>query len=77
MPHIVVKMHAGRSEEDKAKLAEALSQALMSVLGSPEKVVSVGIEDFAPADWPQAVYKPDILEKSATLYKKPGYNPFA
>lgn len=76
MPHIVVKMHAGRSEEDKAKLAEALSQALMSVLGSPEKVVSVAIEDFAPADWPEAVYRPDILGKSDTLYKKPGYNPF-
>jgi len=77
MPHIVVKMYAGKPEADKAKLADELAKTLMQVLGSPEKAVSVAIEEFAPADWPEAVYKPDILETSATLYKKPGYNPFA
>lgn len=77
MPHIIVKMHAGKAEADKAKLADELAKTLMAVLGSPEKAVSVAIEDYAPADWPEAVYKPDIIEKSGTLYKKPGYNPFA
>jgi len=77
MPHIIVKMHAGKPEADKAKLADELAKTLMAVLGSPEKAVSVAIEDFAPADWAEAVYKPDIVDKSGTLYKKPGYNPFA
>ena len=29
------------------------------------------------AEWPGKEYKPDILEKQQTLYRKPGYkNPF-
>lgn len=33
-------------------------------------------EEVAPGDWAEKVYKPCILEKEWTLYKKPGYNPF-
>lgn len=77
MPHITVKMYAGRSEADKAKLADELAKTLMAVLGSPDKAVSVGIEDIDPKEWAEAVYRPDILGKSATIYKKPGYDPFA
>jgi 4-oxalocrotonate tautomerase len=40
-----------------------------------EDAVSVSIEDIAPADWTEEVFKPDILAKSDKLYKKPGYNP--
>jgi 4-oxalocrotonate tautomerase len=35
--------------------------------------ISVGIEDVAPKDWTERVYKPDILGKPDTIYKKPGY----
>jgi 4-oxalocrotonate tautomerase len=28
-----------------------------------------------PEDWAEKVYKPDILDKSETIYKKPGYDP--
>jgi 4-oxalocrotonate tautomerase len=37
--------------------------------------VSVGIEDVQPRDWTEQVYKPDILAKPDTIYKKPGYDP--
>jgi 4-oxalocrotonate tautomerase len=37
--------------------------------------VSIGIEDVEPRDWAAKVYKPDILRKSNTIYKKPGYDP--
>jgi 4-oxalocrotonate tautomerase len=77
MPHIIVKMHAGRSEEAKAKLADAMAKALMDALQCQEKVVSVAIEDVAKDDWAEKVYRADILDKDATVYKKPGYNPFA
>lgn len=75
MPHIVVKLYAGKSEQQKAQLAEALGEALMAVLNSREESVSIGIEDVAPQDWVEQVYKPDILGKADTLYKKPGYDP--
>lgn len=76
MPHVIVKMYAGRSEEQKARLADEIVKAVTAALGAPEKSISVAIEDVDPAAWPEAVYRPDILAKPATLYKKPGYNPF-
>ncbi|MBN9272927.1 MAG: 4-oxalocrotonate tautomerase [Mesorhizobium sp. SCN 65-12] len=75
MPHIIVKLYAGRSEQQKAEIAEAVAQALMASAGSAERSISVAIEDVAPEDWADKVYKPDILDKPDQLYKKPGYRP--
>ena len=75
MPHVVVKLYAGRSEQQKAALAEALIKALMSTLNSGKDSISVGIKDVLPANWTEQVYRPDILGKPETIYKKPGYDP--
>ena len=75
MPHIVLKMYAGRSEEQKAKIAEDLAKALIASAGCSEKSVSVSIEDVAPDEWGSRVYRPDIAGKPDTLYRKPGYDP--
>jgi 4-oxalocrotonate tautomerase len=75
MPHVIVKMHSGRSEQLKAKLAEELTKAVMATLKSAEESVSVGVEDVEPQDWAEKVYKTDILGKPRTIYKRPGYNP--
>jgi 4-oxalocrotonate tautomerase len=75
MPHVVVKLLAGRSEQQKSKLAEHITQAVMNGAQCAETSVSVSIEDVAPDDWVEQVYKPDILSKPDILYKKPGYNP--
>lgn len=75
MPHVIVKLYAGRSEQQKAKLAEEVTKAIMTGANVAEQAVSVSIEDVAPDDWTEKVYKPDIVGKPATLYKKPGYNP--
>ncbi|SFA80858.1 4-oxalocrotonate tautomerase [Rhizobium sp. NFR07] len=73
MPHIVVKMIEGRTEEQKQKLTEELSKTLMAVLGNREESVSVAIEDVAADRWEPDVFEPEIKAKKATLYKKPGY----
>jgi 4-oxalocrotonate tautomerase len=75
MPHVVVKLYAGRSEQQKKKLADEICKAVITVLNSGEESISVGIEDIKPAEWVEMVYKPDILSKSRTIYKQPGYNP--
>ncbi|WP_046869244.1 tautomerase family protein [Microvirga massiliensis] len=75
MPHVIVKMYAGRSDQEKAKLAEEITKAVMAATNSTERSVSVSIEDVAPAEWAEKVYKPDIVGKWDTVYKKPGYNP--
>lgn len=73
MPHIVVKMAAGRTEYQKQKLADALAETLAKVLGCGDDAVSVGVEDFATGDWFTKVYDPEIAGKADTIYKKPGY----
>lgn len=73
MPHIVVKLWPGKTEQQKAQLSEELSQALMRVLHSSEKSVSVAIEEVDARDWADKVYKPDIAARWDSLYKKPGY----
>ena len=77
MPHVNVRMYPGRSEEDKARLAEAIGRALMQTLGSSERSISVVIEDVAPDDWMAEVYEPEITGKQDRLYKRPGYGPSA
>ena len=75
MPHVIVKLYAGRSEELKARLAAAVTKAVTSTLSMGKDAVSVGVEDVTPEHWVDAVYRPDILGKARTIYKKPGYDP--
>ncbi len=75
MPHVIVKMHSGRSEQLKARLAEEITNAVTSTLKLGEDSVSVALEDVQPKDWTERVFKPDIAGKPETIYKKPGYNP--
>ena len=77
MPHVIVKLYPGRAEQQKRELAEEIARDVTAIIGCPESAVSVAFEEVAPADWPEKVYRPDILDKQHTLYKKPGYkNPF-
>jgi 4-oxalocrotonate tautomerase len=76
MPHVIIKMYAGRTEEQKKKLVKAITDSIIKIVDADEKYVSIAIEDVSPEDWAEKVYRPDILEKQNTLYKKPGYNPF-
>ena len=76
MPHVIVKMYAGRTDEQKKDLAAAIARSLTEIAGATEANVSVAVEDFDPDEWPEAVYRPDILEYPGTLIRRPGYNPF-
>ena len=75
MPHVIVKLYAGRSDREKRHLASEVTRAVTTALSYGEDSVSVGIEDVEPMDWAEQVYKPDILGKPDTIYKKPGYDP--
>jgi 4-oxalocrotonate tautomerase len=75
MPHVIVKLLVGRSEQQKAGIAAAVTKAVMAAAICSEDAVSVCIEDVAPSDWTEKVYQPDIVGNAARLYKKPGYNP--
>ena len=75
MPHVIVKLWPGKSEQQKQKLADQITKAVMATLHYGEESVSVGMEEVKASDWTEKVYKPDILAKRETLYKQPGYEP--
>jgi 4-oxalocrotonate tautomerase len=74
MPHVIVKLWPGKSEQQKARLAEAITKDVMEVLHYGDESVSVAMEEVKSQDWLEKVYKPDIQNKRNTLYKKPGYD---
>jgi 4-oxalocrotonate tautomerase len=73
MPHVIVKMWPGKSERQKARLAEAITRDVMDILDYGEESVSVAIEEIKARDWAEQVYKADIKKNWDKLYKEPGY----
>ena len=76
MPHVIVKLLPGRSEQQKARLAEAIVKDVVAIARCEEESVSVAIEEINSEDWAEKVYRADISNRPENLYKKPGYNPF-
>jgi 4-oxalocrotonate tautomerase len=74
MPHVSVKLWPGRSEEDKKRLAEAITDDVVRFTGASPASVSVSIEDIPSDEWKERVYDPEIRDKAGILYKKPGYS---
>ena len=58
MPHIIVKLWHGKSEEQKTRLAEAITKDVMDIFHYGEESVSVAMEEIKPEDWAEKVYKP-------------------
>jgi len=75
MPHVIVKLLAGRTRQQKARIAEEVTRAVMTTTNNGEDAVSVAIEDVARNDWTEKVYRPYILGHWDELFKKPGYDP--
>ena len=73
MPHVVVKMYPGSSEEQKNKLSEEITKSIMTIVNKPEGTVSVAIEEVAENEWMDTVYEAEIRPNLERLYKKPGY----
>ncbi|HEV8483914.1 MAG TPA: tautomerase family protein [Blastocatellia bacterium] len=67
MPHVIVKLWPGKSEQQKTRLAEEIANDVMSVLHYGEESVSVAIEEVKPQDWAEEVYKPDIVSNPEKL----------
>jgi 4-oxalocrotonate tautomerase len=73
MPHVIVKLWPGKSEKQKALIAEKIAQDVMDVLGCGEESVSVAMKESNSQNWAEKVYKPDIVNKPKQVDKKPGY----
>ena len=74
MPHVIVKLWPGKSDQQKTRLADAITKDVTDILHYGEESVSVAMEEVRSQDWVEAVYKPDIKANWDKLYKKLGYD---
>ncbi len=74
MPHVIIKMFPGRSEEQKKLCTEKIVEVLIETLNTDEQSISVAFEEIPREMWKKEVFLPDIMEKEKTLFKKPGYS---
>ena len=75
MPHIIVKLYPGRSEEEKMNLVESITSVVSENLNLNESSISIAIEEVPRENWAKEVYKKDIIDNHEKLYKEPGYRP--
>jgi 4-oxalocrotonate tautomerase len=73
MPHVIVKLWPGKSEQKKKELAERITKDVAEVLDYGDQSISVAFEEISADEWAEKVYRPDIVNAPGTLYKKPGY----
>lgn len=73
MPHIVVKMYKGRTEETKMEIANILADAMSEKCGIDRSAISVAIEDIPKENWKEEVYDKELNSDNKNLYIKPNY----
>jgi len=73
VPHIIVKLWPGKTQEQKQSLADAITRDVTEHLGYGDDSVSVAFEEIDASDWKAQVYEPDIMAHQDKLLKKPGY----
>ena len=56
MPHIIVKLWPGKSEQQKTQLAEEITRSVMQTLHYGPESVSVAFEEIAAKDRASKVY---------------------
>ena len=74
MPHVIVKLWPRKSEQQKTRLAEAITKEVISVLDYGDESVSVAMEEVRAEEWVEKVYRPKIKNNLDKLYKRPGYD---
>ncbi len=74
MPHVIVKLWPGKSEQQKRAMTKQIVEAVTATLGYGEESVSVALQEISSQDWKDQVYDADIAASPNALYKKPGYS---
>ena len=73
MPHVIIKLYPGRTEEKKKELAQKIAEDVVKIAGCKESSVSVAIEEVKESDWMTKIYENEIVRNQEKLVVKPGY----
>ena len=69
MPHVVVKMWPGRTEEQKKACARAVAQAVVDTIDDvTDPLMSVSIMEIPSEEWDGKINKIDRVDKNAVMY---------
>jgi len=71
MPHVIVKLWPGKSEQQKTRLAEAITKDVTSILHYGDESVSVAMEEVEREEWVEKVYKPEIKNNLDSFTRNP------
>ena len=71
MPHVVIKLISGPSQDQLQETAEQIRSIINSTMGKPEKYTSVSVEEYSFGEW-EGVYNEYIKDKDNVILK-PGY----
>ncbi|HHT54428.1 MAG TPA: hypothetical protein GX011_05825 [Clostridiales bacterium] len=74
MPHIVIKLISGPSQEQLKKAAEQIVEVVEKTLGKPKKYTSVSVEEYSFGEWP-GVYDEFVKDKPNVIRKPEYTNP--
>lgn len=73
MPHVIIKMMPGRTQEQKEEMAKEITNTIIRIAKCKATSVSIAIEEIKRKDWKKRVYIPYIVKKAKHLIQKPGY----
>ncbi|MFT5636277.1 MAG: 4-oxalocrotonate tautomerase [Cognaticolwellia sp.] len=73
MPHINIKHFPSLTEEQHIALAKSITEAITTVFGCDEGVISIAVEPVEPDVWNKQVYIPEIVGRKKILIKTPDY----
>ena len=69
MPFINVKMFPGRTQEEREKLAVALGDRAMELLGAPAEAFVIAVQEVAKEDWHDQVSVPEVKGNPNVIIK--------
>lgn len=71
MPHIIVKLWPGKTQEQKMELASRFKKDLIDVMEVPESAVTVAFDEVDKENWYENVHIPLIDGNETGLVIKP------
>ena len=71
MPHVIIKLWPGKSEQQKQRLAEGVTKVVMTSFGYGEESVSVSLEEIAPSEWTRKSTSPTSSMAPASSTSRP------
>ena len=66
MPYIAIKAFP-KDEETKKKAVDKINQVFLEEWGCPQEALTISVEEIAPDDWKEKVWKPEIEPKKDNM----------